>query len=264
MGPNTVKRTHYNIGAVCRFAAVSLISDIILVSKVQPPFIALATQGLPPPFIEDSLFQAILGSALPRSLTRLVINRGLLHANIFVKHGCVRMLLEVFSAVQFYVLSIRKASVSCHQNLCIGECKEPGSMSMEGSLDVYDATYKHSTESQKWLLLEKHLQNELQSFSPDPQVLVSMLFLKPVLTNSSNEKNKNISKSLSTDEDHFEENVHETDTPIQDFYHKENEEAKLVDIWNADFELVKTGELKDVAGFLNAKILELLACYQVR
>jgi hypothetical protein len=172
------------------------------------------------------------------------------------------MLLEVISAVEFYMISIRKASASFQQNLSSEESRETGPSLMDRSLGAYDGTYKHSFESQKWLQLENNLRNELRSFTPDPQVLLSMFFSKPVLATASNKKEIRSSNTISMGEHQFEENALQFDSPIQDG-HIEDETAKLIDLWNADSDLCKTGDLEDVAGFLNAKILDVLASYQV-
>lgn len=275
---------------ICRFAAAALVSDILLVAKVLPPFESLATQGLPPPVIDGPLFQGLLRSALPRNLTRVLINRGLLHANMLVKHGCLRMLLEVLSAVEFHLNSISKARQSLQDKSSIGESSQISlGTSMGKKLKSFDASLDNDsfifgTESihdsmqscskeldccQKWWALEEYLKNELRSFSPDPQVLFSLLSLKPVNIGSVSDVNKkgNSTEVLKSDKDLLERAGLLTNGAgglcWDHADHREDPMASLVDIWNADSE-IQAGDLEDFEGFLSAKLLEALAVYQVR
>ncbi|KAI5062882.1 hypothetical protein GOP47_0021429 [Adiantum capillus-veneris] len=269
------------------FAAAALISDIILVSQAAPPLEPLATQGLPPPTIDSPLPQAILRSALPRTLTRLTINRGLLHANMLVKHVCLRMLSEVLSAGEFYLCSINKAQTTFQQKFDIGESRlDAITTKSEGGLDACvdmetlrfdsnpDDLEPHDCEEldahHKWLEFGKHFENELRSVLPDPQVLFSLLSLKPSSsddpsgikgTKGSLEAGRNDEPMVNMERD--DSHASGVDNREEDLVTlTESGEAKLVDVWNADENLVQSGELEDVGGFLNAKLLEVLATYQ--
>ncbi|MCO5587440.1 hypothetical protein L7F22_041389 [Adiantum nelumboides] len=284
--PASGQQTQDDIEPVCRFAAAALISDIILVSKVAPPFEPLAAQGLPPPTVDGPLPQAMIRSALPRTLTRLTINRGLLHANMLVKHGCLRMLSEILSAGEFYLCSINKARSTFQQKS--GNRESISDVLMTKNDDDFDAclsmealTFDGNNPDDleaceeldahcNWLAFERHFESELRSVLPDPHVLFSLLSLK---SSSSGDPSGIKGRKSSVEAGCNREALldRERDDPCIDAHNlgedlalfAEGGKGKLVDIWNADELITQSGELEDVGGFFNAKLLEVLATYQV-
>ncbi|KAL9667065.1 hypothetical protein QQ045_001411 [Rhodiola kirilowii] len=89
--------------------------------------------------------QSILKCISPRSFSRSIINKGLLHSNFSVKHGTLRLLLEVLRLLDYFLCAIDVASWSNHKN-------------------------KNSLTS-----LKQDIVNEVRLLLPDPQVILTLL-----------------------------------------------------------------------------------------
>eukprot|EP01018_Ginkgo_biloba_P010434 Gb_10020 [translate_table: standard] len=183
------------------FAAISLLSDLICAAKVSPPFSLLAAKGLSPPSLQNSVLQSRLKCILPRSFSRVVINRGLLHTSMLVKHASLRVLLEALSSLECLLNEI----VAAVQNLPekepavdVDRRSLPASIcasylaGVHGLCDISIFTALSSfalSESnglvhagvsieplrQKWMSLRQEIQDEIRVLLPDPQVLLSLI-----------------------------------------------------------------------------------------
>jgi len=213
------------------FAAVSLLSDLIRATKVSPAFSKLASKGSYPPSLDSYVLQSRLKCILPRSFTRVVINRGLLHANMLVKHGSLRVLLEALSSLECLLNSVlaavenvpengptadlpKESLLECLSSRHIVEVQGLSGINILRALSNFDPykanTLSHTSVSselfkKKWVSLKQEIQDEIRGLLPDPQVLLSLLSsLKSDLTESAqkNKKRENPS-SLECDEADF-------------------------------------------------------------
>ncbi|XP_008458089.1 uncharacterized protein LOC103497624 isoform X3 [Cucumis melo] len=126
------------------FSVVSLI--VKLVSSVSS---GLSTESIvsqsDDTTLSDSTLKSILRCLSSRPFNRSIINKGLLHSNILVKHGTLRLLLEALKLVDSLFVVLNKAS----------------------SINTEKMLY--------WLSLKQELENEVQILLPDPQVLLTLL-----------------------------------------------------------------------------------------
>lgn len=89
--------------------------------------------------------QSIMKCISPRSFSRSVINKGLLHSNFSVKHGTLRLLLEALKLLDNFLNAINFASRSNYKNR-----------------DILTS-------------LKEDILNEMRLLLPDPQVILTLL-----------------------------------------------------------------------------------------
>ncbi|XP_020531558.1 uncharacterized protein LOC18448051 isoform X2 [Amborella trichopoda] len=187
------------------FSAVSLASDLIFAAKSILPFASLAKRGFNPPSMESTEIKSVLKCIVPRSFTRVVINRGLLHSDIYIKHASLRLLLEALKSLNNLVDAISDA-LECmsveppeaHAGSIDLRQLMPGNKlgSIEGlsGIDALSNTSKclhtdlvvngctQKSIKHKWLSLKQEVQIELRSVLPDPQVLLKLLSIPKCYT----------------------------------------------------------------------------------
>lgn len=139
-----------------------------------------------PPCLETKEVQCILKCILPCSCTRSVINKGLLHSDILVKHGSIRLLLEALKLLDSLNYSIdglldtmhakRSPKVTGETHLsCLRDFL---SFSEAGRCNIGENDRKSSSGDaylQKWVSFRGQIQDEVRSVLPDPQVLLKLL-----------------------------------------------------------------------------------------
>ncbi|XP_068638772.1 uncharacterized protein [Aristolochia californica] len=170
------------------FSCISLVADLISTSKPDLPFGSLASLSSDPPPVNSYKIQCILKCIIPRSFTRLVMNRGLLHSDILVKHGSLRLLLESLKSLHGLINAIDdvvKAVISegptdAFDPKLVKEKVLPSIGSLECS-NKYRAAAEISNSSnlilqaKKWMVLKQAIQDEVRAMLPDPQVLLKLL-----------------------------------------------------------------------------------------
>ncbi|KAI3986665.1 hypothetical protein MKX01_014203 [Papaver californicum] len=127
------------------FAAVSLVADLVSSTSTSFNFGSHASRTHDPPTLNSPEVQSMLKCIIPRAFSRGVINRGLQHEDLLVKHGSVRLLLEALKSLDNLV----------------------------GSID-YNSRSNNSM-MHKWLNLKQDIQDEARAVLPDPQVLFKLL-----------------------------------------------------------------------------------------
>ncbi|CAA6659829.1 unnamed protein product [Spirodela intermedia] len=166
---------------------VHLITDLISAVNFCSSFSFLeASKTSDPPCLETTEVQCILKCILPCSCTRSVINKGLLHSDILVKHGSIRLLLEALKLLDSLNSSIDGLLDSMHPKhspevtgetdlrclrdfLCFSEadkCNIGENDCRSSSGDAY---------LQKWVTFRGQIQDEVRSVLPDAQVLLKLL-----------------------------------------------------------------------------------------
>ncbi|KAK6156351.1 hypothetical protein DH2020_010599 [Rehmannia glutinosa] len=123
------------------FAAISLAADVV--SSVNDG-LSFGFLDKPPAYDSPNV-QSILKCIAPRPFTRLVINKGLLHADSLVKHGTLKLVVEVLKLFDSLVETL---DTSSHSNIQM----------------------MHS-----WKSLKAEIQDGVRMSLPDPQVLLSLL-----------------------------------------------------------------------------------------
>lgn len=109
------------------------------------PFAFLDSQQQDPPTFSSSDVQSIIKCIGPRPFTRLVINKGLLHSDLLVKHGTLRFVFEALKLLDSFISALNLRSHSSSQMI------------------------------PKWVSLKKDIEDEVRIVLPDPQVLFSLL-----------------------------------------------------------------------------------------
>lgn len=72
----------------------------------------LHSQSHDPPTFESSDMQSIMNCICPRPFSRSVINKGLLHSDFLVKHGTLRLLLEVLKLLDSFIGALNRCPCS--------------------------------------------------------------------------------------------------------------------------------------------------------
>ena len=104
-------------------------------------FLASQPHGLSS--FDSEYLQSVMKCLCPRSFSRSVINKGLLHSDFLVKHGTLRLLLEALKLLD----------------------------SLFGAMNSQNS----SPSSEGWASLKQEIQNEVRTLLPDPQVLLTLL-----------------------------------------------------------------------------------------
>ncbi|XXG86023.1 hypothetical protein AAC387_Pa11g1011 [Persea americana] len=171
------------------FSAISLATDLISSAKAHMSITSLGLQSNHPPPLDDPDIQCMLKCIIPRSFTRLVINRGLLHSDIFVKHGSLRLLLEALKSFDKVIVVIddvvEKMTVKQHTTVFhVGLPKFNGLLGIDELVENVDKCPKTNKVGdscmgnsiiQKWMHFKQEIQNEVRALLPDPQVILKLL-----------------------------------------------------------------------------------------
>lgn len=172
-----------------RFAAISLATDLISSAKAHMSITSLGLQSNHPPPLDDPEIQCMLKCIIPRSFTRLVINRGLLHSDIFVKHGSLRLLLEALKSFDKVIVVIdgvlEKMTVKQHTtafdeglpkfNCLLGIDELVENVDMCPKTNKVGDSCTGNSIIQKWMHFKQEIQNEVRALMPDPQVILKLL-----------------------------------------------------------------------------------------
>lgn len=183
------------------FDAISLAADLISSANTEFSFASLASHSCDPPTLGSPEMQCILKCIVPRALTRLVINRGLLHSDILVKHGSLRLLLEAIRSFDRLIGAIndvlKKLSEKRHKVVCSEGQLEFNNLQGIGVLGKFGKCLNTDKVGvsyiQKWVSLKQEFQDEVRAILPDPQVLLTCSQHK----NLKNLKRERASESLS-------------------------------------------------------------------
>ncbi|KAJ8549981.1 hypothetical protein K7X08_033688 [Anisodus acutangulus] len=127
------------------FASVSLAANVLSSVGDGLAFEFLDSQTQEPPTLNSPEVQNIMKCIGPRSFSRLVINKGLLHSDPLVKHGTLKLVLEVLKLLELLIGALNSV------------------LSSQGQM------------THKWESLKQDIWNAVRILLPDPQVLFSLL-----------------------------------------------------------------------------------------
>lgn len=125
------------------FNVVSFAADLIRSVHSCLSFASFNFKSHDPLSLNSPDVQCVMKCACPRPFSRSVINKGLLHSNFLVKHGTLRLLLELLNLLDSLLGAVQNSFYSSN---------------LDG-----------------WVSLKKEIQNEVQMSLPDPQVLLSLV-----------------------------------------------------------------------------------------
>ncbi|CAN6468946.1 unnamed protein product [Victoria cruziana] len=180
------------------FSSILLASDLVSSVNVGTCLFSSIPLQIEPPKLDCSGIQTVLKCILPSSLTRLVINRGLLHSNVLVRHGSLRILLEALKSMDNIITAINVKIGNKASNDDAGSLKDRVHTQIKNSdgcpeivgllaahdfqkIDEYSTTTSFSNTNvdmsllQRWSSLKQGLQDEFRAMLPDPQVLLKLL-----------------------------------------------------------------------------------------
>lgn len=253
---------------VSRFSAVTLAASVVSSVSSSFSFGILASQSCEPPSFDSADMQSIIKCLCPRSFSRSVITKGLLHSEILVKHGTLRLLLEALKLLDSLVGALNAAE---------------------------DKTYSSNELKRRWVSLRQDIQNEFRTLLPDPQVLMTLLSslsghsktrvsclkrransadlpehgssnAKKLKTDYLNEDSDVIISGINfaTDSALIEDSGRVLGTPTAD----ESDTGKdienvIVEIWGLDASSMPVIALKDVETYFYSKLLDALKIYFV-
>ncbi|XP_038973323.1 uncharacterized protein LOC103720976 isoform X2 [Phoenix dactylifera] len=136
------------------FAAVSLAADMISSINADTAIMGVASHSNDLLAVNDNELQSILKCIIPRACTRSVINKGLLHSDILVQHGTLRLILESLKSLQNLIKAIEDMVESMHVRKIIDGSREvitnlhglPGFSCFELNGCLGDENFSHMDE----------------------------------------------------------------------------------------------------------------------
>lgn len=233
-----------------RFSAVSLAAEVISSVGTGNPFSFLDSASHDPPPFDSAEVQSIIKCACPQPFSRTNMNKGLLHSDILVKNGCLRLLLEELKLLNSFAGALEEKAHAQNVNL-LG-----------------------------WESLKREIQNEVRTVLPDPQVLLSLLSSQsgiirnhesPMKRKSDFENSNHALKKMKTS--HAEEDADiivagiASSTPTMDIEEELDEgedlENLIAEIWGFDSSQMPISSSQDVQLYFYSKILDVVRLYLV-
>ncbi|KAK1281237.1 hypothetical protein QJS04_geneDACA018223 [Acorus gramineus] len=172
------------------FSAISLAADLVMSMRVHPSFAKDPSRSEDPPVLDDPEVQCILKRIIPRALNRSMMNKGLLHSDILVKHSSLRLLLEslksvdlLFSSLDDVIMnmSLKQETETSNQRTDVLGIF-PGSESFINAEKFLNSNVanvigddKMKLVRQKWVSLKQDIQDEIRAVFPDHQTLLNLL-----------------------------------------------------------------------------------------
>ncbi|EXB50294.1 hypothetical protein L484_017832 [Morus notabilis] len=247
------------------FAIVTLAANLVSSVGKGLKFDFLASQSHDQASSHSGFLQNVMKCLCPRSFSRSVINKGLLHLDFLVKHGTLRLLSEELKLLNSLMGALNSQSCSC-------------------SKDV----------EQDWASIKQEIQNEVRALLPDPQVLLTLLS-----SLSSQSKTRELSLKRKSKAENFPEhgksNVKRLKNNVVDSQdsdiivgginfcadlasHEESEKASstptadefdpgkdivnvLQEIWGPDLGFMTVSAVKEAETYFQSKLLDALKTY---
>jgi hypothetical protein len=132
------------------------------VASAHVGLVELAERGLAPPELSSRSMQAVLRCALPLSLPRSALSRGVQHSNALVRHAMLCLLANMLSVLQSLLEALQQAAAALPLSSCV-------------------------LVRQEWRNVESAIQQTSRACLPDLQPILAQLSaaLKPSQKNSS-------------------------------------------------------------------------------
>jgi len=246
---------------VCRIAAISVAADLVssISSGISKEFDNSRSNG--PPSIDNMDFLDIVKCLFPRPFSRSMFNKGLPHADTFVKHGTLRLLLELLKLLDSLFVGLNHNSSSSDNTLM-----------------------------QHMVSVKQEIQNYVQPYLPDLQVLLNLLSSLDGCYESHNSSLKRNACHLEHDGNSKKLKMDTSETDIDiivgginsaqdidlignsgtvDSAHKdalddvEDLMNSIGEMWGLDLHSMDISTLKDAESYLLSKLLDALRYYHV-
>lgn len=246
---------------------MSLVAVLIPLASQTSPFASLVGQGLTAPPHDGPLIRSAILSLLPASLSRLALNRGLQHADIMVKHACLRVLYEALMALKRLLesLDVAAAAAATYSEPIRGP---PGISCTAMEINVTaERESRGEPQKEQWLKLSHSIQDTMRAYLPDPNVLFGILpSLKTSLVStkigvaslSDEGAQVSVKKRKRTDLG-TADGSNEQQIALIDNY---DYEATIIELWGSDA-IVDADRRESSEVLLHSKVVEVLASFQV-
>lgn len=260
--------------------------------------LAYAFENLPST-VSDQL-QNIFKNIIPRVCSRSLVNKGLLHADILVKHGSLRLIMESLKSLKVLVTTVDNALKNrLHEKIVNSHGKEivelhgPPGLSSFLRVDKFvddGALCPDNVGTTKWMSLRQHILDEIRVLLPDPQVLLkllSSLSYKHSAKHSKSLKRTNTMAEVSGKRLKSDTTIENDDiviggintSPVAELVKYENEvnhevtiaeldrdkdpRAIVAEIWKLNKEKLVTDKEVDEQDYFYARLLDVIALYMV-
>ncbi|KAL2643291.1 hypothetical protein R1flu_010878 [Riccia fluitans] len=246
------------------FTAMSLIATLIPLASQPPPFTSLARQGAMAPAHDGPLIRGALLSLLPPALSRLVLNRGLQHADTLVKHACLRVLQEALLSLRRLLEAVDAATVACSEP---GPLPADVSGTIEGVNEISLRPDDGESRQMSWRRLSQSIQDTMRAHLPDPNILYGLLNSrktvpdadgKGLISTSLKEGSLELSKKrkrANASSGNQSEERRVTSGGTQDY------ESVILQLWGPEATM-DAGRTDDYEVLLHSKVLDVLAAFQ--
>lgn len=248
-----------------------------------------------PAMVSDEL-RSIIKSIMPRACNRSLINKGLLHSDILVKNGALRLIFESLKSMENLIMKIdnaRKDNLSMEKVVSFGDDIAklhafPGLSSfanVDNFIDNGGSCSFDNDTPEKWVSLKQYIQDEVRGWLPDPQVLLKLLSLLSFKHSEKSSKRASImpevaGKRLKTDigsVDIIISGIHTEPTNVLSIHENEAKDEATVpeleghkyhreivaEIWGLNKHKLVTGQTVDEHNFFYSRLLDALALFMV-
>ncbi|KAL3696543.1 hypothetical protein R1sor_010619 [Riccia sorocarpa] len=235
------------------FRAMSLVATLIPLACQPPPLMALAREGAMAPAYDGPLIRSALLSLLPPTLSRLVLNRGLQHADILVKHACLRVLQEALTSLRRLLEEVDAARAACSE-------PAPVSTEVNGTCQDVNETSGRQNDGESrqmsWGRLSQSIQDTMRAHLPDPNILYGLLNSRK--TSSAADGKGLVSKKEMRIDPHGGNGYDERQVSSGD---TTDYETVVLQLWGPEA-VMDAGKREDREALLQSKVLDVLAAFQ--
>ncbi|KAG0487244.1 hypothetical protein HPP92_009339 [Vanilla planifolia] len=169
------------------FSAISLVTDIISTVDVDAAVATIFAHSSDESIARTKELHGQLKCIIPRAFTRPVINKGLLHSNILVKHGTLRLVLESLKLLNDLLTSMetlikdsvaKQGAVSFEEGMV--NLQNPPGLNSLTHLDMHSIVDRvdlspDKARTEELRALKIYVESEIRAELPDPQVFLKLL-----------------------------------------------------------------------------------------
>ncbi|KAG1370124.1 putative Nucleolar pre-ribosomal-associated protein 1 [Cocos nucifera] len=245
------------------FAAISLAADMISSINANTAVMCLASHSNDLPTVNDYELQNVLKCIIPRACTRSVINKGLLHSDILVQHGSLRLILESLKSLGNLIKAIEDMIESMHVRKKIDASGEvianfhglPGfSCFVELNGCLGDESFSHMDEPG----VEKHSKIPRKNLKRSADLPV--VGVKKLKSNTPGENIDIVIGGIDAEPTNDTLDVQKEDSK-QNVDVKKDHTTIIAELWGLDEQAKITDEPWDAEIFFHSKLLDALKLY---
>ncbi|KAG0485486.1 hypothetical protein HPP92_009565 [Vanilla planifolia] len=279
---------HQNIAAGF---AISLVTDIISTVDVDAAVATIFAHSSDESIARTKELHGQLKCIIPRAFTRPVINKGLLHSNILVKHGTLRLVLESLKLLNDLLTSMetlikdsvaKQGAVSFEEGMV--NLQNPPGLNSLTHLDMHSIVDRvdlspDKARTEELRALKIYVESEIRAELPDPQVFLKLLisssakhsvigvkrpanFPDVALKKSKTDKSSESMDILISGLDMLPADVINEDAKnanaVTSTDEKKDEMTVVYDIWELTEDTSFGNKSKDVDNFFRSKVFDVL------